>query len=154
MKKLIFGLIATIMFSLNTNAQTTKSEPVYGKDVTISSSNKIKGAGVGFLLDLGRASRKCRGFGVCDVVAFWIVIYKGAPANSNQLVADIKGEKGGEYLLLELNTPLNSEIFDTNFYIDNDLTSKENQATITKGIYSLDPSIGNFGGYKIPVSVK
>ena len=24
----------------------------------------------------------------------------------------------------------------------------------TKGIYSLDSTIGNFGGYKIPVSVK
>lgn len=131
-----------------------KIEPEYGKDVTISDYAKIKGAGIGFLFDLGRASRRCRGFGICDVVAFWIVIYKGPPPTSNQVVVEIKGEKDDEYLMIQLNNALDSEKFDTNFYVDEDLSSPKNEATIKKGDYALDKSIGDFGGYKIPVTVK
>lgn len=130
-----------------------KKEPEYGTDVTLSDS-KVKGVGVGFLFELGRASRRCRGFGICDVIAFWVVIYKGPKPTSHQLVAEIKGEKGKEYLLLELNNHLNSKEFDTDFYVDDDLSSSKDEATIKKGIYALKDSIGNFGGYKIPVTVK
>ena len=151
MKKFIFGLIALVMFGFVGNAQST-TEPLYGKDVTISNSNLGKSAGVGFLLDLGRSSRHCRGFGICDVVAFWIVIYKGAPPTSNQVVVDVKGEKGNEFLLVELNNSLNPLDFDTNLYVDSDLKSIDNEAVIKRGTYKLDSTIGNFGGYKIPVT--
>ena len=136
------------MFSFIGNAQTTRTEPEYGSDVKISNSVVGKTAEIGFLIDIGRASKHCRRFGFCDVVLFWIVIYKGAPANANQIVLDIKGESGNQYLLIELNDRLDPNKFDTNFYVDNNLTSKNNEATIIKGIYKLDSLIGKYGGYK------
>jgi len=154
MKKLVLGLIATVMFSFVASAQTDKSEPNYGSDVTVSTSNLKKGIGVGFLIDIGRASRHCRGFGFCEVVLFWVDIYKGVPTSSNQIVVDIKGEKEDLYVLLVLDNELDSDKFDTNFYIDTDLISKNKEATIIKGAYFLDKSIGKYGGYKIPVTVK
>jgi hypothetical protein len=152
MKKLLFGLIATVMMSVSGNAQT-KAEPEYGTDVTISEYNKVAGGGgVGFLFEIGRASKYCRRVGICDVVAFWIVIYKQVAPTGNQLSVGIKGEKGNEYITLQLNNHLDPTKFDTTFYVDQDIKSNKD-ITIKKGAYEIDNSIGAFGGYKIPVTV-
>jgi hypothetical protein len=148
---MLFGLIATFMMSFNGNAQTTKVEPEYGTDITLS-DYKVNGGGVGFLFDLGRASKRCRGFGICDVVAFWIVIYKQVEPKNNQLSVGIKGEKGKEYIMLQLNNNLDPTKFDTNFYIDQDIITNKD-ITVKKGTYNIDKTIGAFGGYKIPVTI-
>lgn len=152
MKKLIFCFLFSILFALEGNAQLTKPEPVYGTDVTIAEFNKV-GGGVGFLFEIGRASRGCRGWGICDVIAFWIVIYKGAPVTQTQAISYVEGIKGNEHIIIKINNKLDENKFDSNFYLDKDLLSTDRKATIKKGIYKLDNSIGSFGGYKIPVNI-
>lgn len=151
---MFFSIVVMLIFGFGANAQN-KIEPVYNQDITFVANSRIDGAGVGFLLDLGRASRACKGFGVCEIVACWLVIYDGkmATPTSNQIITVTGGQKGSEHLTLELNNSLDPTKFDTNFYIDADLTSSGNEAVIKKGTYVLDRSIGKFGGYKIPVIV-
>lgn len=150
---MIFSIIVMLIFGFSVNAQN-KIEPTYNQDITFITSSKIDGAGIGFLLELGRASRSCRGFGVCHIVACWITIYDGKiTPTKNQIITSVTGQKGNEYITLELSKSLDSTIFDTTFYIDKDLTPTGNEAVIKKGSYVLDLTIGKFGGYKIPVTV-
>lgn len=61
-------------------------------------------------------------------------------------VQEINGEK---YLTLALTSALNSTEFDTNFYVDEDIIDEESGIVVPKGIYNLDNTVGNYGGYKV-----
>jgi len=141
MKKLLFSLIATVFFGFIGSAQENL-EPVYGDDVTVLSSE----SSTGIFIDLGRPSRRCRGFGIC--------IRKPKPKIETELKGNsvnlpiIKTDKE-MYILVELNSFFDEKKFDTNFYVDEDITSTEDKLVIIKNIYKLDKTIGKFGGYKV-----
>ncbi len=69
MKKLLFGFVAVIAFGLNVNAKEVLStEKVSIKEEVVSSKSdsddllKIK-----VIIDFGRKSKDCTGFGICSI---------------------------------------------------------------------------------------
>jgi hypothetical protein len=62
MKKLLFGLIATVMLGLNVNATE-----VITKNTTNQNEADLARAKVIISIDWGRKSRDCSGFGICSI---------------------------------------------------------------------------------------
>ncbi|AFR35934.1 hypothetical protein [Riemerella anatipestifer] len=126
--------------------------------------SKIDGGGAGFSFILGRQSRNCNGFGVCEVTAFWIEIYTRS-VNSDKLARSTDKFTGlitkssstvgelndSEYCaLLVLENKIDETKFNTSFTVDKDVYV-EDKYVIKRGVYPLDKSIGENGGYKLDV---
>jgi hypothetical protein len=62
MKKLVFGLIATVMFGFVGSANCVEMNTP-----SIQKSSKLDYVKVSIQIDWGRVSRGCKGFGICDV---------------------------------------------------------------------------------------
>ena len=95
---------------------------------------------------LGRKSRNCFRFGICYVCA----LCEGKVSSENIAEALVKQDSNGKnsYLVLELSKKINS-LYDSNLYVDEDIFSEQYGATIKNGVYLLDMTIGEFGGYKV-----
>lgn len=91
MRKIIVSLIASLAIiscqrseggnDLQDPKEITKADVSFVnyskllKERSLTSRMEVDGGGVGFEFTLGRKSRDCRGFGVCELTAFWIEIY-------------------------------------------------------------------------------
>lgn len=64
MKKMVFGLIATIMMSVSGNANEVKNHTI--DELKIKTVETLK-ARINIDITWGRKSKKCQGFGICDV---------------------------------------------------------------------------------------
>ncbi|WP_298767321.1 hypothetical protein [uncultured Polaribacter sp.] len=98
-------------------------------------------------LTIGRRSKGCRKIGICKVKEVAITVE--ASKSSNDLTFSTQEINGQNYVILALASELNSEDFDTNFYVDEDITDEESGIVVPKGIYNLDYTVGNYGGYKV-----
>lgn len=126
------------------------------------SLNKIDKGSISFTFRLGRVSRDCGGFGVCELSAVGVTIVQG-PVHitvSHNLDPDAPDfSLNGAYKLnsaeeLDAAGELNGD-GDTTFYIDQDFYSSDEDGDkylFHKGAYKFDPSIGEFGGYPIDVT--
>lgn len=64
MKKMLFGLIATVMLSVSGNANETKSHSI--DEIKIKKVETLK-TKIKIDITWGRKSKACQGFGICDV---------------------------------------------------------------------------------------
>lgn len=130
------------------------------KQSSIKESAMIDGGSVGFEFTIGRKSRGCQGFGICELTAFWIEIYgkekdklsesdyTGIITKTNNIIFQDNGEEYGAFLFLA--EEINNEKFDTTLVIDEDIRVNNNYI-VKKGLYQLDKRLGDFGGYKLDV---
>ncbi|WP_419868202.1 hypothetical protein [Chryseobacterium sp. CT-SW4] len=121
-----------------------------------ATSKAIDGGGVGFAFDLGRASRNCFGFGVCRLAAFWItIIWTKDATRANYpytgLIRENYDDPTKYAAYIELNNAMDPNQFDTSFYVDQDI-DVNNEYVIKAGVYQLDNSIGEYGGYELEVT--
>lgn len=124
------------------------------------SSIREAGIGAGFEFRLGRKSRNCEGFGVCELTAIWIEIYgkeneklsesdyTGIITKTNNIIFQDNSEEYGAFLFLA--EEINNEKFNTTLVIDEDIRVNNNYI-VKKGSYQLDKRLGDFGGYKLDV---
>jgi len=128
-----------------------KKEPELFEDFNLidgnNSDNAKEGPGVKVTLTIGRKSKNCRKIGICKVKEVTIIIKKSKDLEN--LTFNAKEINGQNYLILALTSKLNSLEFDTNFYVDTDIIDEESGIVVPKGIYNLDDTIGNYGGYKV-----
>ncbi|MDO5616776.1 MAG: hypothetical protein Q4G16_11330 [Cruoricaptor ignavus] len=125
-------------------------------------TSKIDGGGVGFEFSLGRQSRNCNGFGVCQLTAFWVEIYKtSTPLKSDSKFTGVitknklftesgKSSEVGYNAFLVLENKIDKSLFNTDFYIDKDI-NVDNKYIVKEGVYLLDETLGDYGGYKLDV---
>lgn len=181
MKKILLAFVGIISISLilfacsrNSDTEQDKSElkELNAKNVKFVDYRKLDisnftgttgkanliGGGVGFSFILGRKSKNCAGFGVCELVAFWIDIY-----TKNQNEEDLpfsgviieRNSANGKVVdadaYLELAIDVNDEEYDTNFYVDEDIYFNNNQYVIKSGVYEKDNNYGQYGGYRLNV---
>jgi len=113
--------------------------------------NKGKPAlAVDFTFTLGRKSKRCQGFGVCEIVFLGLVIIEGPEKPKASIEETERGDFVAKFFLTEgINPPEE----DTNLYIDEDMTESYDgyEYTIKAGVYPLDINLGEFGGYLISV---
>lgn len=100
---------------------------------------------------VGRTSKDCAKFGIC----------KGSTIDIDFGFGDIHIEKAGvlverdgnKYFQFDLAAPLDPRKFDTNLYVDSDMTleAKDVSLTIVAGAYKPDFSTNKNGTYYVPV---
>lgn len=137
------------------------------KNINSKKSNKlhinnieIDGGGVGFEFILGRKSRNCHGFGICEVSAFWIDIWESkdeklSENNFTGLITktsnlSVKYLNSNEYSAFLFLAKEIDNRYDTAFIIDEDVFV-DKRYIIKKGIYLLDDTLGKYGGYQLNV---
>jgi hypothetical protein len=159
----IATLIALAFISIGCNNQNDLLENSPKKELSEnfilkkqSSNEKVDGAGIDITITLGRVSRNCHGFGICELTIGIVIIGEPKPPKlPREIPAEIEQDVNGKYFSkIELNQNVDSNIYDTNFYIEEDLAiSYENKTyIIKKGIYELNSNIGKFGGYKLDIT--
>ena len=141
MKNLFLTCVITLFTILGSFAQSKLIEPVIGKDIFLE-SNSINGSSkLPIFVDLGRSSRRCRGFGIC---------LRKPKRLSFDIVSTIDdSDSSRPFFYIYLAAKIDATIFDTNLYVDEDLKCTDDNLIISRDIYQLDNSIGKFGGYKI-----
>ena len=162
MKKIVLKLLVILLvFGVNScsnedNVNSLKS-PEYGKDVTLIAidDNQLNPDGESKVSDdaskvlivkLGRKSKNCFKFGICEVCAFCGEARVDA---GNNIEVPVNEDNSGEYIELHLGNDLGDE-FDSNIYIDEDLYDENSgELLFSQGVYSIDDSLGSFGGYRI-----
>lgn len=141
-------------------SERTEVIPAMESDMTnhtneeiIAKANGKPGVVASFIFTLGRQSRDCKGFGVCEVVFLGIAIIE-MPDKPEEKVAEIIASETGDLMgIYLLDEPL--ELEDDNFYIDTDFTESDeegNRYMIMSGIYEFNPELGNYGGYQFDVT--
>lgn len=159
MKKLMF--IFAMSFAMINCSERAENVTMNEEKLVENSSNGIfaqadgePGVVGGFAFDLGTKKHDClKGFGICKLRAFWITIIDVPSAPDEAQTAEIVAEADGTYsAIYELQDLINEE--DTNFYVDEDFTGVDGEDTyiIEQGVYALDSSIGEYGGYVIDVT--
>lgn len=162
----LFGLIFISCSKDNNSASQQEGllTPVYGKDISFSFAqtnfNKVEEPTIQLIdvvLDIGRKSRDCRGIGVCK---FRVCVPKCMSAidlNKQNVISgklklplNNKNSSTKKTMKIYLNNSLDSS-FDSNFYIDSDMVY--DNFILSKGVYKLDPSLGEYGGYEIPLEI-
>lgn len=153
-------LILLYSYSEADHKDSILKEPVYGKDFTVTGvRNDLDTRSEDFFIEVsGRIHRPRRGcdygFGLCD----WSISintredtqdYWHFTSNLSTTVNTRGTENFNYYFEVMLDFPL-SEDFDSNFYIDDPLQSGDYSLVV--GTYELDSSMGDFGGFRIPVS--
>ncbi|WDO14044.1 hypothetical protein MH928_04940 [Flavobacterium sp. WW92] len=85
MKNLLFSLMAIALFSFNANANEIKENTINVCDKI--ETNPDERIDVSVSIDWGRASRGCRGFGVCGfTVTIEVTFYKASATDNGRLV--------------------------------------------------------------------
>lgn len=131
--------LGEINFLQNTNfVESSKSET--GKIVIIDIARKRHSPDPNVCGDC-----KC-GLGICRACLFC------ERTNENSQKINILEENGIHFFELYLESPKIQGV-DYNFYVDDDIYADDDSSFyIYKGIYTLDSSMGEHGGYKILVS--
>lgn len=100
----------------------------------------------------GRSSKNCAGWGLCNFYSCWFCEPKGKYSGKVE-VDDVT--KDGT-LFIELNPTesiQNTAITEQSpFYIDNDIINEN--AILHKGEYQFDNTIGEYGGYKVNITMQ
>ena len=114
---------------------------------------KPNGGVLTFTMDIGRKSRGCRGFGICQLSAFGIEIVSLPTSPMGRI---IKNDNGIYQARIDLNAKVDDNSFDTIFYIDEDIIVPYMGKiyTFKKGEYNLQyTDDSEFGSYFITVDV-
>lgn len=100
----------------------------------------------------GRASRDCDGWGLCNFYSCWFCEEPGQYSGKVE-VDDITNE-GFLYITLDPTESIQNDAIlgESIFYVDEDIDNSI--ATIHRGEYDFDSTIGEYGGYKIDITVK
>lgn len=128
-----------------------------GFNIHNSKEGKIGGGGVGFAFAIGRGSKGCQGFGICRLVAVWIVIVWNDKDSSEYpftgLITTNNEDESKYSAYVTLKQSIDDTQYDTTFYVDEDIQVNSDQGNyiIKAGVYQLDKSLGNYGGYALDV---
>ncbi len=150
----LFGLVGLFavgcnrLDDLNSDNHTIRETVENVKGSMIKKGEPVPAVDFSFIL--GRKSNRCKGFGVCEIVFLGLVIIDGPEKPVASIQQKENGDFIAEFLLTEM---INAPVEDSTLYIDEDLTEDYDgfRYTIKSGLYNLDNSLGEFGGYVINV---
>lgn len=176
MKKLFaFVLIAICAFYTSCDDNTTftkeeNSKQLSSKSIDSSPTDeqpvKIAIIHIGWDGKWGRTSKDCTGFGLCEAEICWFCCFDAnhnrVPCSENDEYSARKSFKAEINLDTKLGTLLIPMSHDTAeeinainehsiFYIDEDIIQPEFK--IHKGEYIFESTVGDFGGYKVNISI-
>jgi len=112
---------------------------------------------------LGRKSKDCKKIGVCR---FCLGCVANPPVSDKELTTIIntqiqEGQNQAQrtahdsHLVFELKEYLDPKVYDTNFYIDEDIyADDDDNSYLPSSSYPLELNIGDFGGYRVPIFKK
>jgi len=148
---LSLGIVACAERTAEEEVQISKNN--FQKESTMSQS--MKKSSISFTFRLGRVSKNCGGFGVCELSALGVTIVEGPIKITVTHSFDEETPDFGLRASYALNSANDLDgLEDTTFYVDQDFYSSDEEGVryvFQKGEYHFDPTIGKFGGYAIDV---
>lgn len=167
MKK-YFLFIACSIFLISCEKDNSEkfetAEFVYGQDFKFVNSGDVQQKGLPTIqiieinMEIGRPSRDCRGIGICELQICIPSCVTGGSGVSTAILSDTYDSNNSVnygYVLLPVeSTPPSPG--DLNFYVESTMIYSANgqNFTFTQGVYAYDSTIGNYGGYTIPVIIE
>ncbi|WP_018675308.1 hypothetical protein [Riemerella columbina] len=187
MKKMIFACLVTCTLLVSCRQDNViknddqTSSSLTSNQVSFSDFSKTKtileksdiisenGVDAGFEFILGRKSRGCRGFGICEVTMIWIDIWNSkdtlkSDGSANKFKGVIVKNKNTKtdntknlnnvgsvytgYVILDHEIQI--EGFDSTLYVDEDIIF-DNKYIIKSGAYPLSKKLGNYGGFELNI---
>lgn len=167
MKKCLLIVVCSILLISCEKDNSVKSETmefIYGQDFKFVDSDDLYQKGLPTIqiisidMEIGRVSRKCRGIGICSITICIPACATGGSGVSASVLSDTYNPNNSinyGYVLLPIeSTPPSPG--DLNFYVESDIIQSVNGQVFTfhQGVYQYDGSIGDFGGYTIPVTIE
>ena len=149
MKKVFLGLVATILISFTFTSCESENQKSNKKDTT---------TGRWYIHyadwdDWGRTSRNCAGWGLCHYTDCWFCDVNDKH-HRGKVVFDEETRDG--FLIIELDPTDDIQYVAIKeqkiFYVDDDIDNPN--SILHKGEYEFDKEIGEFGGYKLDITVK
>ncbi|MFC6269599.1 hypothetical protein [Frigoriflavimonas asaccharolytica] len=153
MKKLIYGIAVLALFSCESdvlNSQLENSPKIESTNTDDALARKV--IFQASWDEWGRTSKQCNGWGLCNFHSCWFCESTGK--YSGKVEVDSVTKEGYLFVVLDPNDLVQNDAIIGNsvFYVDNDIDNSI--ATLHQGAYNFDSSIGEFGGYKIAITVK
>lgn len=109
----------------------------------------MKGIFGGIRVILGKPSKGCKGFGACEVtIGVTFYDHTNHKLASNQAMALWVENNDGDFAKLELEAPISGP---TDFIVEQDVIDYNAGYYIPAGTYSLNSTIGSYGGYLLPL---
>lgn len=134
--------------------------PLFGNN---SIQNRGEGGVSVVVVDIGRKSKDCKKIGVCRFCLFCTPNPQPTDEELAELVDEaIEGAQNqaqrlphGSHLVFKLKEYLDPNVYDTNFYVDEDIDADDdNDSYLPASSYPLELNIGDFGGYRVPIVKK
>jgi hypothetical protein len=101
----------------------------------------------------GRTSKGCKGWGLCNFSDCWGCDPNAAEINTGVVI--VNNQTGVGFMYIELNPAHSMEAAAIQqhsvFYVDQDIVNPN--SILHHGAFSFQQSIGNYGGYRIPITV-
>ncbi|MCJ7934712.1 MAG: hypothetical protein MUW56_14065 [Chryseobacterium sp.] len=154
MKKLILAIAVLTLFSCETESRTDSND----LNSNLTKTEKVKTNSTAKLSifqaswdEWGRASKSCAGWGLCNFQSCW---FCKLGKYTGKVEVDEFTMEGFLYVALDPTDATQAQAIKTQetFFVDQDINNSN--AVVYKGEYKFDASIGNYGGYQIPVTVK
>lgn len=159
MKKLliaVLGIASILILSLNSCRTDEQQEAVINHQIIKDKSKSIIAKKIEIIHvtwdgEWGRTSKECQGFGLCH---FTVCLFCEPKGNSSKI--EINNETNEEIMYIELKqdgSKQSEAITDREIlYVDEDMMSEN--VILHKGAYIFDSSIGDYGGYRVNVTLK
>lgn len=167
MKKCLLIIVCSIFFSSCQKDNSENSETgefIYGQDFKFVNSGDLHQRGLPTIqiisidMEIGRPSKKCRGIGICSITICIPACVTGGSGVLTSVLSDtyspINSINYGYVLLPIESTPPSPG--DLSFHVESDIIQSANgqDFTFQQGVYQFDSTIGDFGGYTIPVTIE
>ena len=166
MRKLILLCLTVTLFISCSNENTETAEFSYGEDFTFANysasneGNRFVLPFIEVILEIGRKSRNCLGIGICRGQ---VCVPSCGNRSAQEVASAVYYDSFDEnqtinmgYVILPFeNVPPSPGSL--TFYVDEIILagSDDNYSyTFVQGSYVFDSSIGNYGGYIIPVKIQ
>ena len=94
----------------------------------------------------------CKGWGLCDYSDCWFC--DTGDKYSGKVIVDKDTKKGYLVIELDITDPQSKDAVQNKsvFTVGADINNKN--SILYKGQYAFDPTVGKYGGYKVPIAVK
>ena len=102
----------------------------------------------------GRESSDCNGWGLCKFRDCWFCEVEELDVHVGTIEFDDETNEGFLIIKLDPSEAIQDSAIANQwtFYVDQDIYNPN--STLHKGAYAFDSTVGSYGGYRIPITIK
>ncbi len=152
MKKIILGSLILLVIGVISSCQKEI------KNTSIKESQSTQTASKPVIYhaewdEWGRAKKGCKGWGLCNFSDCWFCD-DGEALHTADVIFDDQTKEGFMIIELDPSDPVEANAITTAkaFYVDEDIDNPN--SILHMGIYPFDQTVGEYGGYRLNITIK